>query len=283
LNGWGGVAKGNGGGRVQSDSNPGGDDQARWTTLKVHKRIVVLLVTALVILIIVILVVPPPHGDDAINATAAMEFQKGNLSLVITAFSAWIAAAVTFLFSADAMKAYASATGMTKSPEDRLWDIAVGKMKLKTISRTFRIKDHVKEVNTWLENNPELTFITVVEGDGILKNIVHKEAMANATNIEINRKYRELEEREATTLAVFIDKVNEMTLGSLIEETMQNPERRKKYLDIYVKTDPYTTLGLVYKQLKNQELGLGIVVDDAGKPTHYFTIEDIKQVMVPLA
>jgi hypothetical protein len=71
--------------------------------------------------------------------------------------------------------------------------------------------------------------------------------------------------------------VNGKSVSDLLVAVGEGTQDYKKYIDIYIKTDLFTTVGLVYNQLKEKKVTLGIVVDEKVKPTQFFEISDIEK------
>lgn len=239
----------------------------------------VALIMAVLAIVITLVLFAPPWGEESTNATAVMEYRKGNLGLVTTAFGAWIGAAVAFLFSNEFFRQ--AATTMSGaggiSAEDKLWQIAVGKLPLKSIPLIVGLNQTINDINDAIKKDPNLWFITVLDTDGKFKTVFHKDAISIYTTKTINKLLIEDPKGSRSITDLMNTNVNGKLVSDLLAAVGEGTQDYKKYIDIYIKTDLFTTVGLVYNQLKEKKVTLGIVVDEKVKPTQFFEISDIEK------
>jgi len=156
-----------------------GQEQRSWKTPEFV--LVIYMLTTLTVLVFLILFIPPlAFTDIAIDvkelAKDYLEYRKTLLSIILTAFGAWIGAGAAYYFGRENMaEASRSLLAMKEpSPRERLRRTSIRLIPPKPLDWKVKTGEELKAVVDKLRSETGKWFIPIVKDDGTLENIVHE-------------------------------------------------------------------------------------------------------------
>lgn len=193
------------------------------------------------------------------NFKEFLEYSKWVFSGLITAFGAWIGAGAAYFFGKENLIESSRSTeealriqqGLTK--QDHIRDIA-----LTIMNKEFNFKSDktVKDVKDALEAHPDYWWVPVldIEGKGILENVIH------ASMFWQNK----------TELA------NDVQLSKIPEGISKDEKLSKLHGPaFFIKAALEDKIADVSRSMDKSGAVIGIVVDDNGKPSYWFTKQNL--------
>ncbi len=242
--------------------------------------LVVVMLAVLTILVGLVLWAPLPKKDYTATATVILDYRKSILSIIITAFGAWVGAGAAYFFGRENLREAAQSLLAMREPppRERLRRTPVREMPLKPLDWVVKTDKTLKDIVDKLKAKPGYWFITIVnKADGTLKTVIEEEAVWRFLNMEILEDEEKRKQAEDVYKGVMGMKVNEVL--KLIEKT----EALKKFKDCYVPVTLDKSAGDVHELMQNKGVFLAVVLDDTGKPTHFFTTSDVRQVLLQMS
>lgn len=231
--------------------------------------LVVVMLGVLTLLVMVVLFTPATWvGGEYVKTDI---WRKDVLSLIITAFGAWVGAGAAYFFGRENLRVAADSLLAMRdlSPKERLRKTSIKQIPPTPIDWTVKQSTKLSEVKDALAKNPERWFIPVVKDDGTLETVINEEAVwrylidklpsATATDDEKNQY------AEATVAE----------LSKYIEET----ESLKRFNNIYVVSAMETNVGAANDLMDSRHVFLSIVASE-GKPTHFFTTSEVRKLLL---
>jgi len=262
----------------QEEDGTSGEKESRFTP---EFWLVVVLVIALGLLIVWVTRVPVLASGNA-NFTAAdeIEYRKHSMSLILTAFGAWIAAGAAYFFGRESQKG--QQVGMLKSqqatPKSRLHGVHLSIFHLWELSWRVSENTEVKKVIDTLTEKPRYWFVPVLSSKGELITVLYHKAFYNFLDHHYDGKndvwkmpYDQILKR---TVKDVIDFVN--------DEEAVPAYRRVKLIDIYVSIKMDMTVGEASEKMNQQDKRLAVVFDDSNKPTHFIDTNDIRRFLLSI-
>ena len=177
-----------------------------------------------------------------------------------------------YFFGRENLKEAAASLLAMREPsaKERLRQALVRDIPPRPLGWTVKKGDDVRSVVTALQAHPEYWFITVVRDDGGLATVIEEEALWWFVNEQIISEENKDKKAEAA-----YDAVMKTTVQMVLEA--KGPSRHR---DRHVVARLDSSVGDVYASMQEKGLNLAVVLDEAGKPTHFFTTADIRRVLL---
>jgi hypothetical protein len=242
--------------------------------------LVVIMLVALVVLFVVVLWLPIQKPDVSLLAeegkkTVTLEqistyydrmlaHRNNVLSLIITAFGAWVGARAAYFFGKENLRMATDKMLAMHQPSarERLSKISIGQMPPLALERGWQVtrETKVSEVKDHLYKHPEYWFVPVVTKDWSLDTVIKEESV-----------YRYLLENPLEHDATINDVL--AYVDSL------KPEAVKEFKGIHVVVRMDTTAGDANDMMEGKNVDLAIVVSD-NKPTHFITSAEVRKLLL---
>jgi len=195
------------------------------------------------------------------------EFRKTILAVILTAFGAWIGAGAAYFFGRENQRETADTLLKMRqvSPKERLSQVLVGDFPLKKIDWTVKQETKIREVIDVLRKEPDRWFIPIVDNQGVLVNIIHREAVWPVVFQEPDKK----ELRETGTIGDFLTAIAADKFSNL-----------KNKMGIYVTANPKKSIGEIHDQMLDKDIFICVVTDEQGRPAGYFDTADVRKLLL---
>ena len=229
--------------------------------------VVIMLFTLTVLVVVVLrLDVHVSSVADTPKASEILDYRKSILTVIITAFGAWVGAGAAYFFGRENMREAArSLLQMHQTPADWLEKTQIRNLPRRTIQWTVQATDTVETVYKQI-NRKERWFVPIVKADGGLDNVIHEDAIL-----------RFIDSQSAAGTAY--QDIMKKPLAEVVAYIQSKPEF--KDLDaIYVEAGLDDSAGEIHAQMRRKDVYLGIMNDANGRPTHYITTEDIRMMLL---
>lgn len=226
-----------------------------------------LVVTMLVILTILVIVVlfagiSFPSGTASPDAKELLDYRKGIMTIIITAFGAWVSAGAAYFFGRENMRMTTeSLLKMHQSPAERFKQMPVRNLPRKPIDWVVKAADTLDTITTKI-NRKQRWFIPIVKEDGSLENVIHEDAVW----IFISDKGA-----EGMAHADIIKK----TIADVVTHIRSKPEY-KEFDMIYVPVGLEDKAGEVHDIMLRKDIYLAVVTDSKGNPKEFLTTADMR-------
>jgi len=264
------------------DGSPTADKQGRYPW---EFWLVVTMLVALVVLILVIVWPTPkdldlsklsPEASSKITFTDLSNYQekalahrKDILSLIVTAFGAWVGAGAAYFFGRENLRVAANGLLAMRdlSGRERLSRTSIKQIPPTPIDWTVDRDTPLSDVRKKLEQEPARWFIPVVKKpDGTLETVFNVEAL-----------WRYLL-RSSTGSPPSAPPAAAGTVSDLLQYIQSKPEL-SRFNQIHVTVPMDTTVGAATDLMDSRKVFLAIVTAD-GKPTHYFTTSEVRKLLL---
>lgn len=234
--------------------------------------LVVWLLIILSFLVALVLIIPIQGlwGAPAPSITEALKFRQEILTIIVTAFSAWIGAGAAYFFGRENMRE--ATQGMLNmrqiSPRERLRQIAVKELPPRPITWSVTTEDPLKKVYDKLKGDVTWWFIVVTKkDDGSLVTVLEEEALWRFIDSE----------------AAEGKKPGEAFAGKTVQDLLnylkgnKNKNLAKKVCNIFLKITNDHTVGAVNDQMLEKRVFLSIITDGSNRPVSYVSSDDIRR------
>jgi len=238
--------------------------------------LVIVMLFILTILVFFILVIPPLWltgvADDKLKELAKefLEYRKTLLSIVVTAFGAWVGAGAAYYFGRENLaEASRSLLAMKEpSPQERLRRTPIRLIPPRPLDWKVKLNEDLKTVMEKLKAEPDKWFVPLIKDDGTLEDVLHEEAVWRLVDAESAAKtpYEEIMKKKASDVMEFVKK-----------------QKLARLIGIYVPVNLDKNAGEVNDLMKTKEVFLAIIVDETGKPTHFIDTGDIRKLLLHAA
>jgi hypothetical protein len=199
-----------------------------------------------------------------------LDYRKNILSIIITAFGAWVGAGAAYYFGRENLRQSSeSLLAMRQpSPKERLHRTPVREIPPAPIDWTVKNGDDLKSVAQKLKDEPERWFIAVAKDDGGLETVIHEQAIW---------RFIDKQSEAGTAYADILDKTVAEAIayvkGTLGLDRLEG---------IYVAVTLDKSAGYAHELMQSKDVYLSIVTDERGKPTHYVTTGDLRNLLLQL-
>jgi len=230
--------------------------------------LVIIMLVVLTVLVGLVLWAPLPKADTTTTAMDLLDYRKGILSIIITAFGAWVGAGAAYFFGRENLREAASSMLAMRepSPRERLRRTPIREIPPRPLDWVVKISDELKAVVDKLKAETERWFIPIVDEDDKLVTVIHEEAIWRFMD----------KESEAGTAYADILKKKVSDVVAYVKAT-SGLERLEK---IYVPVTLDRSAGDAYEDMQNKGVLLAVVSDEKGKPTHFITTGDVRRVLL---
>lgn len=240
--------------------------RAFWTPefVLVCVMLIVLVVLVLIVLWVPIGVVQGTNTSTPPTFEQMADYRKSMLNVIVTVFGAWVGAGAAYFFGRESLKESADSLLAMREPSarERLRQTPVREIPPKILDWKVKKSDNLQPVVTKFEENPKYWFMTVVKADGALETVLEADGLWRFINTKV---------KEGKTY----DEIMQMTVEAMLE-----PKQVEPFKDRHVTATLDKSAGNVYEQMQNKEVFVAIIVDEGGKPTHFFTTGDVRNVVL---
>ena len=231
--------------------------------------LVVIMLGVLCILVISVLFWPitipaqqPPIPGKETTFKDVLDYRSNLLSIVITAFGAWVGAGAAYFFGRENLRVAADSLLAMRdvSPRERLRRTSIKQIPPTPIDWTVNTTTPIDDVKAKLNAEPVRWFVPVVKADKTLETIVNEEAvwrflLAPAGQPSAGKTVQDL--------LTFIDSNADL----------------KRFRDIQVTVTMETTVGAANDLMDSKRVFLAIV-ESEGRPTHFFTTSEVRKLLL---
>lgn len=193
---------------------------------------------------------------------AEHEYRKDVLAVILAAFGAWVGAGAAYFFGRESLR---DATSLLRdrdvSPKERLNRTKIGELPLKPLELVVKLSDPIQPIVDRLKADNKLWFVTVVNEQGQLLDVMHKEGI-----------WRYVVDNIQGLASKSIDNVR-----TYLEA---NESLKRSSLGIYVPVKLDMTVGQAHDELTRKEVYLGMVVGADNRPMQYFDTADVRRFLL---
>ncbi|MBU7046890.1 MAG: CBS domain-containing protein [Theionarchaea archaeon] len=213
-----------------------------------------------VLTVLVFLVLWMPMGTA--SAEDVLEYRRNILTIIITAFGAWVGAGAAYFFGHENLRA--ATTNILRMQElstrERLHLTIIREIPPRVIDWKVKTDRKVEEVLERLREKHDRWFLPIVGEDGTLETVLHEEAVWRYA-IEKKNSYKQDD------------------ISKVLDFVKENPELGG-LKDISVKVTMNDSVAHANELMQNRNVCLALVVDEKEKPTHYVTTGDVRRVLL---
>ena len=227
--------------------------------------LVVVMLIALVVLVFAVLFWPiSPFSPQPTGREAAfkdiLEYRTHILSVIVTAFGAWVGAGAAYFFGRENLRVAADSLLAMRdaSPRERLRQTSIKQIPPEPIDWTVTRATKVDDVKKSLTDKPERWFVPVVRADGTLDTVIEEQGV-----------WRSLVDPS-------------LPGGATVEELVKHldaSETLKHFNQCHVVVTMDMTVGAANDLMDSKHVYLAIVTSE-GKPTHFFTTSAIRKLVL---
>jgi hypothetical protein len=194
------------------------------------------------------------------GATDIAIWRKDVLSLIITAFGAWVGAGAAYFFGRENLRVAADSLLAMRgqSAKERLSQTSIKQIPPTPIDWTVDTATPIAAVQAELFARPERWFVPVIKADGTLETVINEEAV-----------WRYLIAGNPPAAA---------TVADLITYIAGDPALAR-FNQIHVIVAMETTVGAANDLMDTRHVFLAIVALN-GKPTHFFTTSEVRKLLL---
>jgi len=232
-----------------------------------------------VILVLVVLYSPVIGVTDLLDAKTVLDYRSNLLSVLLTAFGAWIGAGAAYFFGRENVReAYEGIKALQQpSPLERLRSVLVREVPPRPILWSVKREDKIGVIMDRLKKEPALWFIPVLKGDGKIDTVIEEEAVWRYLEDRIVKE----ESDPNVKLSKIAESIKSAELGQLLSYIEAN-ENLRMFKDQYISLELDQSVYSAYEQMDQKGIKLGIVSDAVGKAKFFITTGDIRKVMAQL-
>jgi len=256
-----------------SDSEKLGDNlnYSNWKGPEFLLVISMLIVLTGLIFIVLIIPVQFSATPDTDRLTQILKFRQEILTVIVTAFSAWIGAGAAYFFGRENMREVTRGMLQMRElpPREKLRHITLKDLPPRPITWKVKISDPLLNVYNKLIKDVSWWFIVITNDDGILETVIEEEAMWRYIN------YLATEGKKPVDILTEKEPTVKTLLNFLNDPT--NKELAKKTVGIYIRVTNDYTLGAVNDLMLDKGVYLSIITDESMKPVSYVSSDDIRK------
>ena len=222
---------------------------------------------SLVALVIIILMSPiSVTGEESANTvTEILKFRLDLLSIIITAFGAWVGAGAAYFFGKENLQtATTSILAAFDSPKNRLLKTKIRDLPPRQITKIFTIKDPVKNLYDYFDEEPGEWFSPIINDNKELLTVIHEEAVYRF-KLDIKNE----EEFKNKSVRDLLDYIN-------LKE-VKKKDITKVSEGFWSELQLDNSLATAEELMSLKETRITIIVDSKKYPTHYITTGDIRR------
>ena len=233
--------------------------------------IIMMLVFMTVILIAVMFLPFPLQGDSTgVTAETIMGFRRDVFTAVVTAFAAWIGAGAAYFFGRENMReAITAIKGVT--PREILEQKRLSEV-MRPLEPTVTEKDTIETVQERVLKDPGKWFVTILDEQGRLSNVIHEEAIQRYLADNMKTKDKAAKEVYVDLMETPIKDVVEY-----IEGKSKDIAKLAKLIYIHVPMSTEQNCAGALERMDREEKYLTFIVDSKGIPKGYLTTGDLRK------
>jgi hypothetical protein len=231
--------------------------------------LVVIMLGVLTLLVAAVLFRPINVTPTEATFKDVLQYRTNILSVIITAFGAWVGAGAAYFFGRENLRVAADSLLAMRdlSPRERLRRTSIKQIPPTPLDWMVKKTTPVNEVRGKLEGDPARWFIPIVRDDGSLETVINEEAvwrflLANPQQ-QANPPAQQAAPQTVEEILAFLDAHKE--LGRLRQ--------------IHVSVAIGTTVGAANDLMDSKHVFLAIV-ETEGKPTHFFTTSEVRKLLL---
>lgn len=239
--------------------------------------LVTVMLGSLIILIFLVLgiptdwLIPINSTNSTLSTTEVLEFRRTILTVIITAFGAWVGAGAAYFFGRENLRVASQSLLDMREPSAKeiMNQLTIKDLLPKPLTWIVKSVDEIESVLDKLKKDPKLWFIPVKKKDSTYT-IIHEEAIWRfLDNEQINPSnqlsYDEIKKKPMEEVLAYIDANKDL-----------------KFLkDIHVSTSLEKSAADTYNQMIAEDKTLAIIIAlDSDLPTHYIVSSDIKDCLM---
>jgi hypothetical protein len=227
----------------------------------------------LALLVFFILIIPPLaftgiSGNNLKDmAKEFLEYRKTLLSIVVTAFGAWVGAGAAYYFGRENLAEASRSLLAMKEPsaQERVRNTPIRLIPPRSLDWKVKTSDELKSVIDKLKAEPKKWFIPIIKNDGTLENVIHEEAVWRLVDKDSANKtpYDEIMNKKVSDVLTFL-----------------KDNKLERLMGIYVPINLDKNAGEANELMKTKDVSLAIIVDETGKPTHYVDTGDVRRLLL---
>lgn len=235
--------------------------------------LVIVMLGVLALLVFFILIIPPLaftgiSGNNLKDmAKEFLEYRKTLLSIVVTAFGAWVGAGAAYYFGRENLAEASRSLLAMKEPsaQERLRNTPIRLIPPRSLDWKVKTSDELKSVIDKLKAEPKKWFIPIIKNDGTLENVIHEEAVWRLVDKDSANKtpYDEIMNKKVSDVLTFL-----------------KDNKLERLMGIYVPIYLDKNAGEANELMKTKDVSLAIIVDETGKPTHYVDTGDVRRLLL---
>ncbi|MBU7014723.1 MAG: CBS domain-containing protein [Theionarchaea archaeon] len=232
--------------------------------------LVVVMLAVLVLLVGIVLWMPIniPAADKTTTGKDLLEYRRTILTVIITAFGAWVGAGAAYFFGRENLREAAESLLEMRqlTPREFLRRIQVQEIPPRKLTWRVKKSDSIKDILERLRKDPSYWFIPVVTDKNTLETVIHEEAVWRF----IDSKTEEKIER---------DKIVGATVSDVLDYLKGNEDLNKVVSGAYVLVSMDQSLADAADLMDDRNVSLAIVRDEAGIPVGFITTKDVREAL----
>jgi len=235
------------------------------------------LLVTLMTLVYAILYTPIEGDTTKLEANAILEYRTNLLSVLLTAFGAWIGAGAAYFFGRENVREAYEGIKLLQQPsiQDKLKDIKIQDIPPRNLTWTVKLDTPLGEIIDQLEKKPGYWFIPVTSDDGKIINVIEDEAVWRYYQ---KRTIEEVENKPDVKTTEINQKIREALVKELIQ-WIKSDKQLEEFIDQYLLLNQDQSVFHVNNEFEKKDMALGIVSDSEGVAKFYITTGDIRRTM----
>jgi hypothetical protein len=227
--------------------------------------LVVIMLGVLTLLVVAVLYRPITVATTGTEFKEVLQYRTNVLSVIITAFGAWVGAGAAYFFGRENIRVAADSLLAMRdlSPKERLRRTSIKQIPPTPLDWMVKKTTPVNEVRDKLQNDPARWFIPILRDDGSLETVINEEAVWRFLLANPGQAANTTPPPTVEGILAFLDTHEE--LG--------------RFRQIHVSVAIGTTVGAANDLMDSKHVFLAIVETD-GKPTHFFTTSEVRKLLL---
>lgn len=247
--------------------------------------LVVIMLGVLSLLVLAVLFRPIyATGSDGVPLKDALQYRTNILSVIITAFGAWVGAGAAYFFGRENLRVAADSLLAMRdlSPRERLRRTSIKQIPPTPLDWTVKKTTLVKEVRDKLLGDPGRWFIPIVRDDGSLETVINEEAVWRFLLANPDQPSNPPTPPAEPPAQPPAGPPSKPAPDKTVEEILAFLDAHKelgRFRQIHISVAIGTTVGAANDLMDSRHVFLAIVETD-GKPTHFFTTSEVRTLLL---
>lgn len=235
--------------------------------------LVVVMLLVLLVLVLLVLWAPIPNISTDADASMALDYRQSVLSVIITAFGAWVGAGAAYYFGRENLReASQSLLAMKElSPEEKLRRTLVSEIPPRVLDWVVEKTEKVGTVLEKLKNEPVRWFIPVTT-EGVFETVIGEEAIWRYISDSLNN----------TTQPITFDALKQKTISDVISfvDKGENKKLKDRVGEIFVNASLDDSAAEINDAMARKNVTLAIITDENQKPVNFITTGDVRRLLL---